>query len=142
MPCYFDSSVVLNVLLQQPEAAKWTEVWDRETNRLSSILLEAECITVLRRAAALQPKRDAGRFLAAQLEALNAALKGITLRTIDEEVLRCLSRDDRLGGCRTLDALHLATALLFQEHSDGDLVLATADERMKALAQCLDLAVL
>jgi len=98
-------------------------------------------VTVLRRAAALQPTRSASRFLSARLDALDELLKGIHLRNVDIEVLRCLRQEPRFGGCRTLDAIHLATALLFQEQSEDPVIVATMDERMKLLSVSLGLPV-
>ena len=137
MPFYFDSSVILCSLLQQPGADAVVGIWESQSERVSSILLEAECVTVLRRAASLQPARNARRFLSLRLDALDELLKGIHLRNVDAEVLRCLHQEPRFGGCRTLDAIHLATAMLFQEQCEDPVTVATMDERMKLLSVSL-----
>ena len=141
MPSYYDSSVLLAGLLDQPGREDLVPLWDEEEDRVSSILLEAECVTVLRRAATLQPRKDAGAFLASRLERLDAYLKGIALRSVDPAVMRQLKQETRLAKCRSLDAIHLATALLYQEQCEERLRICTLDESMRELAACLEFEV-
>ena len=137
MPSYLDSSVLLGWLLGQPGSVLLDGIWEGQDDRVSSVLLEAECVTVLRRVAALQPAREQKRFLSSRLEALDRCLDGIHLQNVDSAVMACLRNEPRLSECRSLDALHLATALLFQENSERPVKIATQDEKMKALARRL-----
>jgi hypothetical protein len=72
---------------------------------------------------------------------LDEMLGSMILKPIDDEVMAYLRQDVRLAGCRTLDALHLATALLFQSHSEEPITLLTLDGRMQALARDVGLRV-
>lgn len=141
MPAYFDSSILLAGLLDQPGSDVLVPLWDKEPARVSSILIETECVTVLRRAAALQPPDMAAAFLASRLELLDRYLAGIALVDLDSEIVRCLRMERRLGGCRTLDAVHLATALLVREQSETPLSLCSQDARMREVAAGLGFAV-
>ena len=137
MPSYYDSSFLLATLLDQPNPAKLVPLWDQEVIRVSSILLEAECVTVLRRVAAQLPPAAAARFLAGRLDLLEQYLTGMTLKNHDAEVSQFLREEKRLGLCRTLDAIHLATALLFQEQFETPLTICALDEQMRAVARDL-----
>ena len=134
MPGYYDSSFLLASLLDQPGRDKLVPLWDDEPTRVSSILLEAECITVLRRVAASQPAAGAEPFLSLRMRYLDQYLAVVSLKNHDEEVNRYLRNEKRLGLCRTLDAIHLATALLFQEQFDSPLTICSLDKPMRAVA--------
>lgn len=137
MPGYYDSSFLLTSLLDQPGRDQLVACWDDEPIRVSSILLEAECLTVLRRAAASQPAPVAPTFLALRLRLLKQYLAGVTLKDHDNEVNHCLRNEPRLGSCRTLDAIHLATALLFQEQFESPLTICSLDNQLRAVAVVL-----
>ena len=134
MPGYYDSSFLLASLLDQPGRDKLVPLWDDEPTRVSSLLLEAECITVLRRVAASQPAADAEPFLSLRMRYLDQYLAVVSLKNHDEEVNRYLRNEPRLGLCRTLDAIHLATALLFQEQFDSPLTICSLDKQMREVA--------
>ena len=51
MPAYFDSSVLVSLLVGDAQAKSARELWHGETERVSSIVLDVECTTVLRRLA-------------------------------------------------------------------------------------------
>ena len=63
------------------------------------------------------------------------------IREVDRDVLETLRRLPALETCRSLDALHLATAMLFQEHLDKRLKLCALDGRMRTAAKRLQLMV-
>jgi hypothetical protein len=56
-----------------------------------------------------------------RLEALGRYLDGMTIRQIDSDVLAVLKQLPVLSSWRPLDALHLATAMLFQRHIEEPL---------------------
>jgi predicted nucleic acid-binding protein len=138
MPSYYDSSFLLSGLLQQSGAENLVPYWDEEENRLSSHLLEAECVTVLRRAAELQETDQIEIFQSTRFALLDEYLASVTLKPVDDEVISCLRQEPRLAGCRTLDAIHLATALLYQAHCEEPITVITLDDKMKQLATHLD----
>ncbi len=140
VPAYMDSSVVLAVLLGQPEAAVAAAWWDEHPRRVSSVLLEAECRTVLRRAAKSGARLPRG-WLARQERTLAEWLDAVTLRIVDRGIVERLAIESALGGCRTLDALHLATALELRDHLGPGFVLCTLDAEQASLAAALGLQV-
>ncbi len=138
IPAYFDSSVLLSVLLQQPRAGQGAALWQRHRRRVSSVLMEAESRTVLRRAA------RAGVLTSSLREAeqdLDSALRQIAMHAVDRAVLDALARLPELGACRTLDALHLATAATLRDHIGHHLLIVTFDLEMAEVARNLGFAV-
>lgn len=119
---YLDSSVAVRTILDVPERLRvqgWLD--EPDTELVSSRLLRTEVIRVLRRDQ--RPASDAEPLLS------RVGMFDITRET--HAVAESIERH-----VRTLDALHLATALLI-----GDSVtVATHDVTMKAVAEHLGLA--
>lgn len=118
---YLDSSVALRTILDVPERRRlqsWMDASD--TDLISSRLLRTEVIRVLRRDG--RPVSDAEPLLS------RVGMFDITRET--HAVAESIERH-----VRTLDALHLATALLIGE----SVTVATHDLAMKAVAEHLGL---
>lgn len=133
---YLDSSVLLRLLLGQPDAlAEWEEV---EVG-VASALVEVECLRSLDRLRVmgalsdddLAERRTAAFGLAAAMEVVE----------VTRAVLARASQPlpTALG---TLDALHLATALLWREQTGAALVLATHDAALGRAARASGFAVI
>ncbi len=118
---YLDSSVALRTILNVPERLRLQGWIDKpDTDLVSSRLLRTEVVRVLRRDR--RPVSDAEPLLS------RVGMFDITRET--HAVAESIERH-----VRTLDALHLATALLI-----GDSVtVATHDVAMKAVAEHLGL---
>ena len=120
MNCYVDSSVLLRIVLGEPEPL---EAWASISNPISSELIRLECLRTIDRARirlGLDDRRVA-RHRADVLEAIEA----FTLVAVDRDVLDRASEPfpTSLG---SLDAIHLASALLVRHEFDG-LVFASHD---------------
>ncbi len=142
MPSYYDSSFLLAALLGEAGTEELIELWDSETVRVSSVLLEVECVTVLRRAAGTLSPVAASDFLARALARLDEYLQYVSILCLDKEVVQVLRDEARLGACRSLDAIHLATALLLQAATGEPLKICSLDDAMRRLASDLGFAVL
>jgi len=133
---YLDTSVLLRVVLGQPDRlAEWPEI----ERGVGSALVEVECLRVLDRlrlraelpAEELALRREAVYRLTAEME-------------IVEPTWPVLRRAGQpfpvpLG---TLDALHLATALLWRDTRGDELVLATHARELALAARSCGLSVL
>jgi PIN domain len=121
---HLDSLVVLRLLLFQPDAlAEWGEV---ETG-VASALVEVECLRTLDRLRLIGAILDDG--LAERRAAVFGLMAAMEVVEITRTVLARASQPfpTALG---TLDALHLASALLWREQSGAELALATHDAAM------------
>jgi len=133
---YLDSSVLLRVVLGQPDAlAAWSEIEEGVTSRL----VEVECLRTLDRlrlAAGLDDDE-----VAARREAVFRLLDALSVIELSRPVLARASQPmpTTLG---TLDAIHLASALLWAEQSDAPLVMATHDQLLATAARASGLRVI
>jgi predicted nucleic acid-binding protein len=142
MPAYFDSSVLLSIVLNEARSARAASVWEDQESKVSSILLGAECWTSMRRHFLRVGTTPPSGWLEERTGFLLDFLSDVELKQVDKEVLSLLQKESALAECRTLDAIHLATALLFRERSDEDFFLVSFDEKMRRTAAKLKLEVL
>lgn len=135
MIAYVDASILLRLVLRQPDAlSEWRQI----EQGVSSALILTECLRTLDRVrlrATLPDPEVASRR--AKLFELVASLD---LVDIDAAVLERASQPmpTELG---TLDAIHLATALLWKEMARVDLTMATHDTALGVAAQAHGLPV-
>jgi predicted nucleic acid-binding protein len=138
MSAYFDSSVLLSLLLGDKFGEKAFELWKSENERVSSILLEVECTTVMRRALGNQVSVNEKK---AAEQRLRVALDEVTIKLLDQTIVEVVDSTPSLSGCRTLDVVHLSTALYFRA-ADPNLSICTFDARMAEIARALNFRVL
>jgi predicted nucleic acid-binding protein len=131
---YVDSSVLLRVILGESERLV---SWDRIDFAVSSGLIRVECLRTIDRAR-IQLRLTDDEASSRRADLL-AAIDGISLIPITAPIL------DRAGEpfptlIGTLDALHLASALLVREQYDG-LLFATHDHALAMAARAMGLPV-
>jgi predicted nucleic acid-binding protein len=136
-----DSSVPLAVLRGQTHAPAAAALWDGHPRRVSSSLLELESRTVLRRAERASGPSGPRGWLGERERMLSSWLDSVALRIVDRAVTNRLAAEPLHGTGRTLDAVHLATALLLRDHLGPDLVVCTFDGGMAAAARALGFVV-
>jgi predicted nucleic acid-binding protein len=121
---YLDSSAFVKVLIAEPESgALRAFLSDGPDRRVSSALLRAE---------ALRAVRHLG---SEALATVRQGLRGVDLVAIDDRILDAAGILEP-GILRTLDAIHVATALAMGDDLDG---IVTYDDRMTEAARLLGL---
>jgi predicted nucleic acid-binding protein len=123
---YLDTSAFVKLIVAEPESPALRRAIARWPQRASSTLLRTETIRALRRSG------NTG-----QVPAARRLLRGVSMVRADEPLLG-RAADLEPGELRTLDAIHLASAL----EIGPDLgVMIAYDVRLKAAAQTYGLAV-
>ena len=129
MTAYVDTSVLLRVALGQADALP---EWRKIDRGVTSALARVESLRTLDRLRLRTRLADAevGRWRGIILQMLDS----LALVEVDSLVLDRAAQPQptELG---TLDAIHLATALLWRETMDGQLIMATHDVALATAAQ-------
>ncbi|MDE0446163.1 MAG: PIN domain-containing protein [Spirochaetaceae bacterium] len=137
MVAYLDSSVVLRHILLGEASIRHALAFPRV---VSSELIEIECRRVLHRCRLAGELDD--ETLAAAHQRLDAVLAGIDLLEMSTQIKRRAAEPFPVH-VRTLDALHVATALAVGEDVGGQdvggTVLFSHDKGMNLCAGCLGL---
>jgi predicted nucleic acid-binding protein len=128
---YLDSSVLLRIVLGQPDRLK---EWPRIETGVASALAEVECLRTLDRLRLRVGMSD--EDLALRREAVYRLTEETTLVEPTRAVLQRAAQPlpTPLG---TLDAIHLATAMLWRETRARDLVMATHDQALAIAARAV-----
>lgn len=134
--CYVDSSAVLRYVLAQPEHLDLVSL---AGTVMSSVLAMVESLRILDRLRLLgqTPEED----LIRRRESLQAFRKKLLVLDLVRPILARAAGplEAPLG---TLDAIHLATALLWRENNGHDLALATHDRELARAARLYGLQVI
>lgn len=135
MIAYVDSSVLLRKVLRQPGSLR---EWAAIRTGVASALAETECLRSLDRLRLRAGLSD--KELARRREAVFRLVESLEVVEVTAPVLARAAQPlpTELG---TLDAIHLATALLWREHSGGDIVMATHDIALGTAARACGLMV-
>jgi predicted nucleic acid-binding protein len=133
---YVDSSVVLRLVLG---SANPLEEWQRIQRPVASDLLRVECLRTLARIEIVD--RIDPALMATRRTLVDTILRSFYLIAMDRQVL------DRAAGSfpvplKALDALHMATALLWRTDREPDLSFATHDIQLAHAARSLGFTVL
>ena len=129
MNAYVDSSVLLRLVLGQAPALR---EWGAVESGVTSALTEVECLRTLDRLRLLERLPD--EEITLRREAVYRLLESMDVVEPTRPVLLRAAQPlpTSLG---TLDAIHLATALLWRERTRTDLVMATHDTALALAAR-------
>jgi uncharacterized protein len=132
---YVDASVILRLAVGQPNGL--TE-WSKVQRGVSSALITTESLRTLDRLRLRATLSDSE--VATRRSAILSLIASLELVELDAAVLDRASQPmpTELG---TLDAIHLATALLWKEMTAADITIATHDEALGLSAKAHGLAV-
>ncbi|HEY6101879.1 MAG TPA: PIN domain-containing protein [bacterium] len=129
MIAYIDASIVLRLALGQPDALP---EWRRIDRGVASALVMTECLRTLDRLRLHAGLSDSE--VATRRATVLALIASLELVEVDSVVLDRAAQPmpTELG---TLDAIHLATALLWKDETHTDLTMATHDAALALGAQ-------
>lgn len=130
MNIYIDSSVLLRVVLGEPARL---DVWSKIESPVSSELIRLECLRTIDRAKVRFALND--KSVAQQRAAVIEMIDAFTLISLDSLVLERAS-DPFPTSLGTLDAIHLATALLARQEFE-ELELATHNDELATAARAV-----
>ncbi|MEW6684204.1 MAG: PIN domain-containing protein [Nitrospirota bacterium] len=135
MIAYVDSSVLLRVVLGQRHALR---EWPTIERGIASALVQVECLRTLDRLR-IQQRIDQAT-IAERREAIYTVIDTLEIAALTQSVLSRAAAPfpTELG---TLDALHLATVLLWRDQVQQDLVMATHDAALGLAARASGLRV-
>jgi predicted nucleic acid-binding protein len=142
MVIYIDSSFLLSIIFEEENSEISKTIWKDHDYRVSSILLELECLVTVRRFYNNNRNSLEGNWLGLKEKELSELLQEVNIRIVDEKILEYIKLKAELSNCRTLDAIHMATGLEFKDNLAVDVKICTYDERMKRLARAMNLPVL
>jgi len=136
MKAYLDASVVLRIILRSP---KPLDEWPSIDEHISSALLRVECLRTLERLGIEDKIPD--DEVARRSNEVRVVIESVRLLNITPAVL---SRAAEPFGTllKSLDAIHLATAIEWRRQGHTDFVFATHDRQLARAAEAVGFEVL
>jgi predicted nucleic acid-binding protein len=133
---YVDSSVLVRLLLDEPDPFPWLA--DLE-ERVTSALTHVECLRSVD--AALHVGKLDDNEYSDRRTAVFSLMRRMRLVAVSPAVLR-RAGEPLPAPLRTLDAVHVATALRWRERRESDLVFVTHDRQQGGVARLLGFEVI
>lgn len=136
MKAYIDSSIILRLILGEENAIKFPKNLDEF---VTSEILKIECFRALDRIQ--RTLHIAEDELAQRYAALHSAIRSLRIIKFTEAISQraCESFPVTL---KTLDAIHLASAILWQQQEQNDILFLTHDKQLAKGALAVGLKVL
>jgi uncharacterized protein len=125
---YLDSSAIMKLVVLEQETSALLSFLANHSERASSVLARVEVLRALRRAGASASERRRAVDVLARIALLH----------VDDDILESAAELES-ADLRSLDAIHIATALSIQSELTG---VVTYDERFAAAARRAGLSVL
>jgi predicted nucleic acid-binding protein len=135
MLSYFDSSIVLSILLNEQRQDEAYLLWKNSEIKVSSILLRIETIVTLRRIYEQHKSKLDESWPGRKTKELEEYLNEINYLIIDDRIERTIYSRKELSNCKTLDAIHISTALQYREISEENINFYTFDIPMSNLVK-------
>lgn len=143
MLAYIDTSFILSILFEEENLSKAIRLWKKYPIKISSLITVAECYNnLLKVKRNLKNKSQKEEWFKEKKEELDDLLKSISLRKFDQSIIEIIKIHDILSESKTLDSIHLATALEFKLQTKEKIGLLTYDHKMNQLAQKLEFFIL
>jgi len=133
---YFDSSLLMAILLEEDNRHEAKDIWESNEIKVSSILLRIETNISLLRFYNRQEGKFNGTWLSEKKEKLSEFLGEIFFTDITDNFANFMACNDSLAKCKSLDAIHLATALKAQNNpNNGNIRICSFDKNMLTAAK-------
>ncbi|EKD75369.1 MAG: hypothetical protein ACD_44C00151G0002 [uncultured bacterium] len=136
MKAYVDSSVILRIIFGEKNALKFPKNSD---GFITSEILKIECFRTIDRMR--QVLRISDDDVADRHAALHEAIRSISFIKLTDVVLERACEPFPVV-LKTLDAIHLSTALLWKQQKKEDLLFLTHDEQLSKAARSVGFEVL
>ena len=133
MLSYFDTSVLMAILLDEEKKEEAFKYW-QSSIRVSSILLKIETTIGLRRTYQNNKHLLENDWLTKKNKIMNEYFNEVNFMVVDNIIDREIQHQKELAKCRSLDAIHIASAIQFRI-INKDMVFYTFDKSMHALAE-------
>jgi len=133
---YFDSSLLLAILLDEKRQDEANSIWKSNPIRISSVLLKAETNISLLRFHKQNRHKLGIDWLNEKKILRKKLLSEVFFNDITEQFVDAMEQNDSLAKCKSLDAIHLATALKVRNNpNNGNINICSFDKNMLMVAK-------
>ena len=115
MVYYIETSIILSLLLEDELYDRAMEIWNTTGEKVTSILTGIESLIVVRRYNKANQKKFGSKWLSIKEKKIKEFLLECNLLNIDDDIHKIIELKKEIADCRSLDAIHVATAIYFKD---------------------------
>lgn len=137
---YFETSIILSLILEDEFHEKASKIWNQKNDVVCSILTAIEANIVLRRFYKSNKSKLTSNWLSKNEKRLKELLSECSIVKIDQSILSIVELKKEISDCRSLDAIHIATAIFLKDKLNAaNLEFYSFDNRVKEVAKKIGL---
>ncbi|EMY69811.1 PIN domain-containing protein [Leptospira vanthielii] len=134
MALYIDTSFLLNIVYSETDFEKNLDKLNKSNNLFSSILIEIEAYRSLNYTFNRNRKNLDNIWYQDTHNFIEKLISNINLKNLDFEIKNEFKKQKNISELKSLDAIHLSTALYVKRLISEDLIFCTLDEKLKEVA--------
>lgn len=134
MALYIDTSFLLNIVYSEKGFEKNLEKLNKSNNLFSSILIEIEAYRSLNYTFNRNKKYLDNTWYQDTHNFIEKLITNINLKNLDSEIKNEFKKHKNISELKSLDAIHLSTALYVRRLISEDLVFCSLDEKLIEVA--------
>lgn len=138
MSIYIDTSFFLSIVFEDTNYKQSYETWMKDEYRFSSKLIEVESFINIHKVYRENRKVLNKRWLDESLTRQRELLTGINLKRIGSEIYDKIQKTEKLTFLKSLDSIHLSTALLIADSLKKKLTICAYDRNIRKIASDFD----
>lgn len=130
MALYIDTSFLLNIVYSEKGFEKNLEILNKSNNLFSSILIEIESYRSLNYTFNQNKKYLDNNWYQDTHNFIEKLISNINLKNLDAEIKNEFKKHKNISELKSLDAIHLSTALYVKKLISEDLIFCSLDEKL------------
>lgn len=130
MLAYFETSVLLSILFEEPLKGAAILQWKKYPDKITSNITEVECYNNLYKAKRGSANPEKEYWLIEKKAELAALLDELKFKVLDTDVTQLIKTNEHLAENRTLDAIHVGTAYFLTLNTKEPIVMVSFDKEI------------
>ena len=134
MALYIDSSFLLNIIYSEHGFEKNLEKFNKSEILFSSLLIEIEVYRSLNYIFYRNKTHLDQKWYQDTVDFIAKLISNINLKNLDSDINNEFKKQKSISELKSLDAIHLSTALYIKKLISEDLIFCTLDQKLKEVA--------
>ena len=134
---YVDTSLVLSILFEEDTMEESISLLDNSKSKFSSTI--AECYNNLNKVKVCNVSQKMEIWYSTKVKELEKILSLLNFKVYDKDIVNLIKTNINLIGCKTLDSIHLATAMYIKMKTDSEIKILSYDKKMNKVGKKIGL---
>lgn len=136
---YVDTSLVLSILFEEDTMEESISLLDNSKSKFSSTITIAECYNNLNKVKVSNVSQKMEIWYSTKVKELEKILSLLNFKVYDKDIVNLIKTNINLSGCKTLDSIHLATAMYIKMKTDSEIKILSYDKKMNKVGKKIGL---